>query len=62
MLHYNKEYSDFKGGRFMTAWKYLRSALLANFAVIATFVFLPIFLLTDNISIYQDLINYLNKS
>ncbi|WP_158738709.1 hypothetical protein [Alteribacillus sp. YIM 98480] len=46
----------------MTAWKYLRSALLANLAVIATFVFLPIFLLTDNISIYQDLINYLNKS
>ncbi|MFB4166045.1 hypothetical protein ACE1TI_20160 [Alteribacillus sp. JSM 102045] len=44
------------------AWNYFRSALLANVALIVTFVFLPIFLLTDNISIYQDLINYLNKS
>ncbi|SDI26529.1 hypothetical protein SAMN05192534_12928 [Alteribacillus persepolensis] len=46
----------------MQTWKYLRSALLANLVVLATFVFLPIFLLTDNISIYQDLINSLHQS
>ncbi|MGY4691195.1 hypothetical protein [Salibacterium sp. K-3] len=45
----------------MNTWKYLRSALLANVLVIVTFVFLPIMILTDNISMYQDFINYLNN-
>ncbi|MFZ4453417.1 hypothetical protein [Salibacterium aidingense] len=45
----------------MKTWKYLRSALLANVLVIMTFVFLPIMLLTDNISIYQEFINYLSN-
>ncbi|WP_185819815.1 hypothetical protein [Salibacterium salarium] len=44
----------------MKAWKYLRSALLANLVLLVTVVFLPIMLVTDNISIYQDIINYLN--
>ncbi|WP_240377464.1 hypothetical protein [Bacillus piscicola] len=45
----------------MKVWAYTRSFLLANVALIATFVFLPIFLFTDNISFYQDLLNYLNN-
>ncbi|SFM32871.1 hypothetical protein [Salibacterium qingdaonense] len=45
----------------MRTWKYLRAALLANVLVLMTFVFLPIMLLTDNISIYQEFIQYLNK-
>ncbi|SFE90539.1 hypothetical protein [Alteribacillus iranensis] len=44
----------------MQVWTYTRSFLLANVALIATFVFLPIFLITDNVAIYQDFINYLH--
>ncbi|MDA3130469.1 hypothetical protein ACFPTR_09840 [Aliibacillus thermotolerans] len=45
----------------MKGWKYTRSFLLANVLLLATFVFLPVLLLTDNIAVYQSFSNYLHK-
>ncbi|MFB5664334.1 hypothetical protein [Alteribacillus sp. HJP-4] len=46
----------------MNSGRYVRGFLLANVAVVLTFIFLPVFILTDNIHIYQSMMNYLIKS
>ncbi|RKD71431.1 MULTISPECIES: hypothetical protein [Sinobaca] len=46
----------------MSAGRTLSAFLLANVMLLLTFVFLPVLLLTDNISIFQNMLNYINKS
>lgn len=45
----------------MNVGRSLSAFLLANVMLLLTFVFLPVLILTDNISVYQNMLNHINK-